>query len=322
MKKTKAISVLLVASMAMSMTGCSGAKKKVIEAADEYAKAILSADAGDIADLMKDDDEAEAVLENFFDRYSSSEDLNDVYEFILENTTYKIDKKSVEVKDKKASATIVFTMIDYMDVYDELDDDSADAEDFMDALEEGKENTCEVELDVEFKLVKDDWKIIDKDNEGLLEFYEFYTEIAELGLAGVPYISSSTFEDKIMNSIGIDSDDISRYEGSYYDVSYYYSDDYQFMYYEYDDADDAQDIFEDAYEELLDEIDGGDMTGSYYYDGTSGYVVFDGECYGVYMHGGFFIRDNILIEVYTNDDGSNEVTTIDSFLNSIGFPGP
>lgn len=322
MKKTKAISVLLIASMAMSMTGCSGAKKKVIEAADEYAKAILSADAGDIADLMKDDDEAEAALEGFFDRYSSSEELNDVYEYILENTTYKIDKKSVEVKDKKASATIVFTMIDYMDVYDELDDDSADAEDFLDALEDGIENTCEVELDVEFKLVKDDWKIVDKDNEDLLEFYEFYPEIAELGLAGVPYISKTSFQDQVIDSIGIDSDDFSSYESSYYSVAYYYNSDYQFVYYEYDDTEDAQDMFEDAYEEFLDEIEDDDMTGSYYYDGTSGYVVFDGEYYGDYMHGGFFIRDNVLIEVYTNEDGSNEITTIDAFLNAIGFPKP
>ena len=259
MKRTKAVSMLLIASVMISMTGCSGAKKQVIAAADEYAKAILAADAGDIADLMKDSDEAEEALEQFFGRYTSNEDIAEVYDFILENTTYKIDKKSVEVQDKKASATIVFTMIDYMDVYDELDDDDADAEDFLDALEDATDNTCEVDLKVSFKLNKDEWLVDDKDNEDLMEFYELYTDIAELGLGSLAKISASDFEEVLLGCSDLDEDDIDSYDGSMYSYVTYYYDDYCIICYEFDDADekDFKELLKAVYHHIkaLDFID-------------------------------------------------------------------
>lgn len=322
MKKIKAVSLLLAASMVISMTGCSGAKKQILEAADEYAKAILAADAGDIADLMKDDDESEEILEAFFDRYSSNEDLEDVYEFILENTTYKIDKKSVEVKDKKASATITFTMIDYMDVYDGLDDD-ADVDDYLDELEENKDNTCEFDLKVEFKLDKDEWKIVDKDNEDLLEFYGFYPEIMELGLAGLPYLSLSEFEDAVAACTDIDIDYFSSFEGSGCTYNYCTEGAVQYLYYEYDDEDDARDEFEEAIEDMEDPDDD-DVNGTYvtYYDGTCGYILVDGEFEGEFLYGGIYLNEDVVIVVVAYDGNSGDDRDVDAVLDAIGYPKP
>ena len=329
MKKTKAVSVLLIASLMMSMTGCSGAKKQVIAAADEYAKAILAADAGDIADLMKDSDEAEEALEQFFGRYTSNEDIAEVYDFILENTTYKIDKKSVEVKDKKASATIVFTMIDYMDVYDELDDDDADAEDFLDALEDATDNTCEVDLKVSFKLNKDEWLVDDKDNEDLMEFYELYTDIAELGLGGLAKISASDFEEVLLGCSDLDEDDIDSYDGSMYSYVTYYYDDYCIICYEFEDADEAHDYFDDTYEDYLDMIDDGDFEGNHsaYIDDTCGYILMDGETftYDFYdddVYGGIYQTDNVYVIIITTSHDQSKENTIDQILNAIGYPKP
>ena len=329
MKKTKAVSMLLIASMVMSMTGCSGAKKNVIAAAEEYAKAILATDAGDIADLMKDDDGVEEALDSFFDRYTSNEDIAEVYDFILENTTYKIDKKSVEVKDKKASATIVFTMIDYMDVYDELDDDDADAEDFLEALEDAKDNTCEVDLKVSFKLSKEDWLVDDKDLEDLEEFYEFYLDIYELGLGGFAKISASDFETVLADCSDIDEDDIDTYEGSMYTMVTYYYDDYCILYYEYDDEEDAADYFEDTYEDYLDMIEDGGFEGNHseYMDDTCGYILIDGESFTDNfldddLYGGIYYAENTYLIILTTSHDQNKENTIDQILNAIGYPNP
>ena len=112
MNKIKTVSLILVASMCISLTGCSGKKKAIVEAADSYAQALLSRDTDDIADLMADDDEFEEAIESYLSRYTRNEDLEDVFDFILENTTYEIDKKSIAATDKKAIVNITFTSND------------------------------------------------------------------------------------------------------------------------------------------------------------------------------------------------------------------
>ena len=324
MKKAKAVSMLLIASVLMSMTGCSGAKKQVIAAADEYAKAILEADAGDIADLVDDGDEE--VLESFFDMYSSNEDLQEVYDFILENASYEIDKKSVEVKDKKASAVIVFTMVDYMDVYDDLDDD-AEAEDYLEALEDAADSTCEVELKVSFKLVKDEWKIVDDDHEDLQEFYEFYPEIYDLGWGVAGEITIEAFQAACEDILG--DHDYYIFDSEFSSIVSSSSTEVFTELIWYSEAGSSATIYENAHNAMQDAVDDGVCDGEFtaYDDGTTAYMLFDGYSdsqdflYGD-IYGGVFCTENAYMIVYCSaGDASSEELT-DEFLEAMGYPTP
>ena len=328
MKKTKAVSVLLTASILMSMTGCSGAKKNVIAAAEEYAGAVLEADAGDIAELMEDDDDAEEFLEEFFNTYLSREDLQEVYDFILENTTYEINKKSVKVKDKKASVEITYTMVDYLDVYDDLDDD-AEIEDYLDALEDAEDNTMEIDQEIELELDKDEWIIIDDDYENTLEVYEFYQDILDLGwVPNFPTVTSEDFLNAVNEVLG-DSDPY------IYDCEFFFSSHgsenavFADIDIEYSYTESAVYSFESRYDGLLTAVQDGSFTGEYdcYYDGTTGYIFFHGtsnssDFFRGDIYGAVFLTENFILYSYTGIDSQERRDTVDAFLTSLGYPCP
>lgn len=321
MKKTKAISIILTASMMMTMTGCSGNKKKILAAANEYAKAVLSADIGDIAEFMVDDDEFEEAMESFMDKYSSKEDLEDIYDFILEHTTYEINKKSVQATDLKGSVEITYTMIDYMDVYNDLDDD-ADLDDFLDALEEAEDITMEIDQEVEFKLSKDEWKIVDDDNEGLLEVYAFYDEIYILCWGSVGEISVEAFINACENVLG--DDDPYSSDGEYLDEYFTLRNDVYAALCVHASTSQSQYVYEEYYESIIE----GDFEGtaSASYDETSGYIVCDGYCYeedfSGYSYGGVYYYEGSCVVVMTSNDDSDARDRVDEFLVAIGCPLP
>ena len=322
MKKKKILAILLTASLLSSVTGCSGNKKQILEAVDNYAKALLEADVGDIADLMADGDEFEESFESFQDRYNGKEDLEDVYAFILENTTYKIDTKSVEIKDKIATVSITFTMVDYMDVYDNLDDDP-DAEDFLEELEDNTDNTMEIDQKIELKLVKDEWKIVDDDFENVSEIYEFYGDITSLGLGGITFITSDEFTDAVIAAAGADVHILS--EDHYEFMAYTYGGtSLEIVYMIYDDEEDAIEEYEDICDDFRDLVDDGDFEGDYYFD--TDYLTVDGTINDgglLYsMYGGIYCVDGTIVYAFARDYNSGEKDMAETFLQEIGYPMP
>ena len=328
MKRIKAVSLILAASMVLSLTGCSGRKKAIFEATDSYAQALISGDIDDLADLMEDDDEFEEEIERYMDRYAKNEDLEDVFDYILENTTYEIDKKSAAVSDKKAIIKITFTMPDYMCAYEDLDDDD-DADDFLDALEDAEDETVTFSQKIEFKLVKDEWKIVDDDFENTLEFYEFYQEISDLGFGKLKPYTCDEIEDMLRDVFDADSSDFDRFSDGSNDSLYYYDNSVTLEYFVFDedDIDEAAEGFEELYDEFVDEIEDEGFDGNISYDigDGYGYILFDGSPDSEYsdenIYGGVYWAENTMLIVASERDSSSR-DDVEAFLNALGYPTP
>ena len=324
------ISSLLITSMLFSISGCSlfdKDSKRVLKAAEEYAEAVVEGDVDDLADLYVEDDEFEEVVGAYIDRYSSGDDSEEIHEIIHDNMTYTIDKKTVKSSKKsgKASVVITFTIIDYDVIYEDLDDD-ADTDDFIDALEDNTDETMTIRATVEFKLSRDEWKVVDEDFETILDVYEFYAEIADYGFGSLRPITLNDFEDALGN---YDSDYYISYDDYGEEYAMYFEDDVMICYTSFDDIDDAQDFFEQTYDDFEDMVDDNEFEGAYnsYYEGNYGYILFDGdsndmEYLGDHLYGGIYLSENVVVYAIATDDSSSDRQKVDEFLTGIGYPLP
>lgn len=331
MKKTKAVSLLLIASMIMPMTGCSlGKKNKAVNAAKAYAEAVLSGEVEDIADLMEDGDEFEETMEAFFNNSSAEDDdeLTAIYDFILENMSYKIDKKSVVIKDYRASVDITYTIIDYEEVFDDLDED-ADLEDFLSALEDSKKQTTTIEQTIKLELDKDEYKVIDKDYANIYEVYSFYSDIKALGF-GVDFGAVTLDQFKSAVSAVFGDDDPYVYECEFFiDCNSYANGAFASIDIN-TSLSDAEYSFSSYYDEFTGMVEDGSFTGdySYFYDGnTTGYIFVDGESdnanffYGD-IYGAIFINYDTVLVVMTTQDRESSRNAVDDLLTELGMPCP
>ena len=312
------------------MSGCSlfdKDNKNVLKAAEEYANAVVEGDVDDLADLYEDDDEFEEVVGAYIDRYSSNDDAEEIHEIIHDNMTYTIDKKTVRSSKKsgKASVNIIFTLIDYDVIYEDLDDDS-DADDFIDALEDNTDETMTIRATVEFKLSRDEWKVVDEDFETILDVYEFYAEIADYGFGSLQPITLTQFEDALGD---YDSDYYISFSESDQEYAMYFEGEVMIYYVSYDDMDDAQVYFEETLDDFEDMVNDNDFEGTYnsYYEGNYGYIIFDGESnemdyFGGHMYGGIYLSENMFIYAIATDDSSSDRQKVDEFLTAIGYPLP
>ena len=335
MKKTKIIASLLSLSLLSSVSGCSlmdGDNKNVLKAAEEYAEAVISGDAGDIASLSVDDDDFEEEVGAFMESCTSNDNKKDAINAVLDTMSYEIDKKSAESSKKSggASVDITFTMIDYMSVYDDLGD-GAGFDDYIDALEDGTEDACEVTVTVEFELDDDEWLVNDDDFENIYEVYEFYGDIAGMVLGNVHSITADQFQNALEGSLGLSSNDYYVHENDYYQDIYYYGDGFMVETYIYveSEADSAGDYFEDAFEDYEDMVENGDFEGttSCYNDADSGYIVFDGESFDYDffdddIYGGIYYYDNIFVIIVVTSDDPEDHAVIDSMISALGYPAP
>ena len=166
MKKTVKVltSMLLVASMSLSLTGCFFGKTKAVkEAAEEFMEAALEREFDDMADLCTDDDAAMM----YFEPYGT--DFEPV-EALLSRATFKVNK--VTVNKEKATAEIVVSFPDYEAA---IDSEPEDMDEFEDLLDDQKK-TIDMDISIEFKLKKDEWLVNDYD-----DFAEdFYGELYEI----------------------------------------------------------------------------------------------------------------------------------------------
>ncbi len=135
----------------------------------------------------------------------------------------------------------------------------------------------------------------------------------------------------------IDEDDYSDLG----DNIYYYGDNMFIDFYEFEDADDATDTWEDILDSYNDMTDDKKFDGSRRLVNTSnyGYILLDGECddknflsdlsnvYFLqsgrsYYYGGIFFVDDEIIVVMTTKDKDGNREDIDTILAAMGYPKP
>lgn len=330
--KKKLISSVLAASVLLSMSGCSlfdSDNKAVLAVVDEYCQAILEAEADDIAELMVDGDEYEYLMSSFFENYTRNKKMEDVYEAIGDSMSYKINKSSAHSskKDKKASVDVVYTMVDYDEIYDIVSDDDGDLDDFIDALEDDKgAHTKEIKLTVELKMKRDNWLVDDDDLDNFHEVYEFYQDVSHFSWCGFDAISIKQFESSLEKTFGYDYQyDYYSDSASSYDYAAYWGNNVTIYMYVYKDDSVAADEFEYYYyEDIVEDIEDKSFEGysDYLFSGSDGYVIFDGQWYGDDYYGGYFFTDHMVLVCYTYSSVTSAKDTIESFLNTIGYPAP
>ena len=330
--KKKLISSVLASSVLLSMSGCSlfdSDNKAVLAVVDEYCQAVLEVEIDDIIDVMLDGDDYEYRMNSYISDYSRNKKLEDVYEAIEDSMSYKINKSSAHSskKDKKASVDVVYTMVDYESIYEDVRDDDGDLDDFIDALEsDGGKNTIEISQTIKLSYKREKWLVDDDDIENFYEVYEFFEEVSGYSWCGFEELTIRQMESALEKLYGSD------YKYSYYSdsASYYdyasYWDNYISIYmYIFDDASEAAEEFEYYYyEDIVEDIEDDDFHGSYDYsfNGSEGYVLFDGDWYGDDYYGGFFFTGHMVICCYTYDADNSSKAEIDAFLKSVGYPTP
>jgi len=151
------IASAIIASMALSTTGCSKGAKECKEAGTQFLEAALEREIEDMAELCEDEDDALRALAPYAASY-------DPVDAILERATIEAGKASV----KKDEGTVVFT-ITLPDYDAALDEDPDDVDDFEDALDEA--GTIEIEITLEFVNKRDNW-VIDNAEDFVEDFYE------------------------------------------------------------------------------------------------------------------------------------------------------
>ena len=173
----------LAGIMALSFASCGlfGADKKAVtEAAENFAAALVKMDARKIGKLTDEKKKSDtlAELDSFLDKNSYSKDQYEFVESVMDTVTYEVAADTVKVDGDKASATVVFTMVDYEDALKKGDFD--DIDDVIDVVKDCEDQT-EVEVELEFKKDGDSWLMSNlKKNKDIAELYECFTY--DLGL--------------------------------------------------------------------------------------------------------------------------------------------
>ncbi len=220
----KAAAAALAGTMALSLASCmlfGPNKQEIIDAADEFAGALLKQDAGKIIKLTnekKDSDAAEA-LDIMFDSSMYTDEQNKFIDAVSDTISYEIDEKSVQVSKEEASVDVVFTMVDYEKA---LDDDLSDIDAVLDAIDDC-DDTQDIEITFEFEKDDDAWLLTNINDKGFGKLFDYY--LYELNLT--PALASLIDEYDCYGGssyVYFDvffTDDISDYDGLFtFDVYY------------------------------------------------------------------------------------------------------
>ena len=151
------IASALIASMALSMTGCSAGAKECKELGTEFIEAAFEREIEDMAELCEDEDDALAALAAYAAEY-------DPVDAILSRASVEAGKASI----KKDGGTVEFT-ITIPDYDAALDEDPEDCDEFEDLLDDA--DTIEIEITLEFVNKRDSW-VIDNVEDFVEDFYE------------------------------------------------------------------------------------------------------------------------------------------------------
>lgn len=151
------VASVLIASMCLSMSGCSKAAKECKEMGTQFIELAFDREIDDMADLCEDDDEALAA----FAPYASDYDPVDA---LLDRATVEAGKADF----KKDNGSVVFT-ITLPDYDAALDEEPEDCDEFEELLDEA--GTVEIEVTLEFVNKRDKW-YIDNFDDFVEDFYE------------------------------------------------------------------------------------------------------------------------------------------------------
>ncbi|MBR5357961.1 MAG: hypothetical protein IK128_01960 [Clostridiales bacterium] len=177
--KTRLIAAAIAAAMALTCASCSllpggGAKKEdIVDAADTFAKALVSCDTDKIVKLTNEDKKSDTVeeLEAHLNGLLYSVEQDQIAEAVADTLEYEIDEDSVEIKKDEASVDVTFTMVDYEAALG--DGEFADADEAVNAIKDC-DDTTEVEVTFEFAKEDDEWLISNLGDKAYSKLYGFY----------------------------------------------------------------------------------------------------------------------------------------------------
>ena len=224
---TKIFSLTVAAAIAASCASCgmipgmgSSAKTEdIVDAADAFAKVLVSCDAGKIVKLTNEEKGSDAAedLEVLFGNEEYTEDQIKIADAVAGTIGYEIDEKSVKIDKEEASVDVTFTMADYETV---LEGEFSDADEAASAISDC-DDTTEVEVTFEFELEDDEWLISNLGDKAYGKLYGFYG----LDVSFMPDLAEIVTESSInaeYNSVCLTvyfSEDISDYSDKLvYDV--------------------------------------------------------------------------------------------------------
>ena len=175
----------------------------------------------------------------------------------------------------------------------------------------------------------------------------FATTLSIAGCSNFKVIDDEdVFFDALDEAVGIDDDETYHWKKTEVngdDVEYiiYAQDgDNFYTYIRFEEADDAMDFFEEAYDDFEDVIKDKDFEGSHSMsmNKTRGMILFDGDLddnseimlysRSLYnyddleIYGGVYVNQNVYIEVFTVNGSKRDREKVDMFLKEIGFPKP
>lgn len=171
----KLTSAGLAGIMALSFASCGlfGADKKAVtEAAENFAAALVKMDAKKIGKLTNEKKNSNTLTEfaEFLDKNSYSKDQYEFVEVVMDTVSYEVKADTVQVNGEDASATVVFTMVDYEKALKK--GDFEDIDDVIDAVKDCEDQT-EVEVELEFEKDGDNWLVSNlKKNKDIKDLYE------------------------------------------------------------------------------------------------------------------------------------------------------
>ena len=347
MKRLKVISLILVASMMFTMTGCSSKGKKssrdksdsektedkvsgeedeVTEVVESFADALIKGDFDEVESLMVDGDLVKSNVVRYVDRYDFNAEMNEVYGYVIDTISYEIDESSVKAQKDSASLEITYTMVDYREAARALSGEDELA-DLLTKLKD-EDDTIEITQEVELVPDSDGWKITYDSKKSVLELYSFYSEIFDLNLFVLPSLTNDEFGQALESSIGIDKKGWTTQNFDKYDITSASTQECSYIFRIYTSKNQAVKEFEAEYNDYVKAVDGGTFTGEIYYnyDGVSGYMVFDGlmnQSYGTHeYYGGLYLVENSFLMISARDPSDVAEDEIDAVLEEIGYPKP
>ena len=300
MKKSEITATLLIASLIFPATGCNNAQKQeVITLAEEYADAVIEEDAKAIADTM-DEDEEEIDLSHFV-----RNDREAIADIISDSISYELDTDSIQIVGDRAYIDITYTLVDYVQVYEDQDDD-ADLEGYIEELENSDYTTTVVQT---IEMVEDhgEWRIDGSGYENSMELYSYYDIIDNFFWGGPEGSAFESFAFAVQSAFSINRNDLYMEEhDDYYYVSYFDGLN-DCTYYEFEDENDALDKFVE-------------LVGNYGYymsDGDTFFVNNEDGCYG-----GIYIRGNVVYYIVSLVDDSATIELVNDILTRMDLPTP
>ncbi|MBR1796446.1 MAG: hypothetical protein IJ757_00300 [Clostridiales bacterium] len=185
MKIRKLISSVLAVAMIASLSGCAFFDKDdeaVLAVAEDYAAAVAAVEVDDIVDLLVDGDDFEDQIDSLVTGAVDQpvlDEFDDICAAIADTIEYEIDEESVESSKKNAegSVSITYTIVDYQAIYDQVKEDGGDADDFIDAIDDG--DTFEISQTINLVLEDGEWLVSDKKLKNLNAVYSFFSDAVD-----------------------------------------------------------------------------------------------------------------------------------------------